>query len=170
MPLEFGNDEHLIPGEQSRISVRRHAASISWPVLRAALIVVPLLWVRWNVPDDAALLQNVLWYGCVGVMLWLAYDLRSWWVERLEVTTRRMLLTEGIITKTVTMMPLSKVTDLTFKHTPVGRVLGYTTLKVESAGEDAALNRIPYLPWREDLRESLTTLVFGADPDLADNV
>ncbi len=160
-PGRSSDVEHLVSGEQLRISVRRHAAAVTWPVLRAALGVGVLVWLQVRVPGSAVVVQNVLWYASVVVLVHLAVLLRSWWVERLEVTTSRLLLTQGIITRTVTMMPLRKVTDLTFTHTPVGRVLGYATMKVESAGEDDALNRIAYLPWHTELRDELATLVFG---------
>lgn len=159
--MRLGDVEHLVPGEQLRISVRRHAAVLAWPTLRAAVVVVVLLWVQLRVPDDAVVVQNVLWYASAAVLAHLGFVLRSWWVERLEVTTSRMLLTQGIVTRTVTMMPLRKVTDLTFTHSPAGRLLGYASMKVESAGEDAALNQVHYLPWSDDLRVELTRLVFS---------
>lgn len=158
--MRFGDVEHLIPGEELRISVRRHAACLVRPVARAALAVAVLLVLALELPDDAAVVQNVLWWASVAVLVHLSVLLRSWWVERLEVTTQRMLLTQGIVTKTVTMMPLRKVTDLTFTHTPFGRVLGYATMSVESAGADKALSRLTYLPWGEQLRHDLTSLVF----------
>ena len=37
--MRFGDVEHLIPGEELRISVRRHAASLTLPVGRAAVLV-----------------------------------------------------------------------------------------------------------------------------------
>ena len=44
------------------------------------------------------------------------------------------------------MMPISKVTDLTYERPLIGRMLGYGTLVIESAGQIQALNRIDYLP------------------------
>ncbi len=158
--MRFGDVEHLIPGEELRISVRRHAACLTWPVARAAVGVLALLVLALELPDDQVVVQNVLWWASVAVLLHLSVLLRSWWVERLEVTTQRMLLTQGIVTRTVTMMPLRKVTDLTFTHTPFGRVLGYATMSVESAGADQALSRLTYMPWGEQLRHDLTALVF----------
>ena len=55
-----------------------------------------------------------------------------WWIERIVITDKRVMLAEGIVTHNVGMMPLSKVTDLTFRRTFGGRLLGYGTLIVES--------------------------------------
>ncbi len=159
--MRWGSLEYLIPGEEARISVRRHSACLIVPVARAAGLTTLLLMLQFALPDNQAILQNVLWWASVGVLVQLAFHLRAWWVERFEVTTERMLMTQGIFTKTVTMMPLGKVTDLTFVHTPAGRLLGYATMKVESAGQDQALSRLKYMPWGDHVRHDLTVLVFG---------
>lgn len=53
------------------------------------------------------------------------------------------------------------VTDLTFERSLRGRLLGYGTLIVESAGQIQALNRIDYIPRPEEVYEALPELVFG---------
>ena len=34
------------------------------------------------------------------------------------------------------MMPLAKVTDMSFQRSPIGRILGYGEFILESAGQD----------------------------------
>ncbi len=58
-------------------------------------------------------------------------------------------------------MPLSKVTDLTFQRTLGGRILGYGTVIVESAGQHQAFERIKFIPRPEEVYEALSELVFG---------
>ena len=53
------------------------------------------------------------------------------------VSTRRVLLTSGVIARTVTLLPLRRITDLTWKETLLGQVLGYGTFRFESAGPAA---------------------------------
>ena len=55
------------------------------------------------------------------------------------VTKRRVLLTSGVIVRTVTLLPLRRITDLTWQETLLGQVLGYGTFRFESAGQDQAL-------------------------------
>jgi hypothetical protein len=71
------------------------------------------------------------------------------------------MLAAGFIVHKVGMMPLSKVTDLTFERSIGGRILGYGTLIVESAGQIQALNRIDFMPRPEEVYEALSELVFG---------
>jgi len=85
----------------------------------------------------------------------------SWWVERIVVTDKRILMTTGLFTTRVLMMPISKVTDLTYKRTVNGRMLGYGTMIVESAGQFQALNHIEYLPKPEQVYDAISELVFG---------
>jgi hypothetical protein len=77
------------------------------------------------------------------------------------ITDKRVMLAEGFIVHKVGMMPLSKVTDLTFERSIGGRLLGYGTLIVESAGQIQALNRIDFMPRPEEVYEALSELVFG---------
>ena len=50
-----------------------------------------------------------------------------------------------------------------------GRLLGYVTMSVESAGADQALSRLRYLPWGEQLRHDLTALVFTKQGSAAED-
>ena len=62
------------------------------------------------------------------------------------VTRRRVLLTSGVIVRTVTLLPLRRITDLTWQETLLGQVLGYGTFRFESAGQDQALRHLTYMP------------------------
>jgi hypothetical protein len=77
------------------------------------------------------------------------------------ITDKRVMLGEGLLTLNLGMMPLSKVTDLTFQRTFWGRLLGYGTLIVESAGQIQALNEIKFIPRPEEIYEALSELIFG---------
>jgi hypothetical protein len=66
-----------------------------------------------------------------------------------------------VFTTKVLMMPIGKVTDLTYKRTMTGRVMGYGTMIVESAGQIQALNNIEFLPKPEQVFDAISDLVFG---------
>jgi PH (Pleckstrin Homology) domain-containing protein len=73
------------------------------------------------------------------------------------------LLIEGILTRKVAIMPLNKVTDLTYERSLAGRMLGYGVFVVESAGQHQAFSRIEYLPTPDSLYHDVSTLLFGPD-------
>jgi uncharacterized membrane protein YdbT with pleckstrin-like domain len=82
-------------------------------------------------------------------------------VERIVITDKRVMISQGILTHKIGMMPLTKVTDLTFKRTFTGRLMGYGTMVIESAGQIQALNEIDFMPQPEEIYEALTELIFG---------
>jgi uncharacterized membrane protein YdbT with pleckstrin-like domain len=107
------------------------------------------------------LVDNLTFYLALVAVLRFVVNSILWWIERIVITDKRVMLAQGIITHNVGMMPLGKVTDLTFQRSFGGRILGYGTMIVESAGQIQALNRIDYMPRPEEIYEALSELVFG---------
>lgn len=155
------SDEYLLDTERRVIRVRLHWASIAWDLFEAVALLAVAVMVSYLLPPSLWLLQNVLWYAALFVVLRVAYVVLLWWVERIVVTDKRMMMTTGIITTKVLMMPIGKVTDLTYERPLIGRVLGYGTMIVESAGQIQALNRLEYLPKAEQVYDAISELVFG---------
>jgi len=155
------SDEYLLDSERRVIRVRLHWAFLAWDIFEAVALLAVAVMVSYLLPPSMWLLQNVLWYAALFVVLRFAYLVLSWWVERIVVTDKRVMMTTGIITTKVLMMPIGKVTDLTYKRTLGGRLLGYGTMVVESAGQIQALNKIDYLPKAEQVYDAISELVFG---------
>ena len=59
------------------------------------------------------------------------------------------------------MMPLTKVADMSYLRPFFGQILGYGTLRVESAGQKQDLETINYLPRPEEVFMAISDLVFG---------
>jgi uncharacterized membrane protein YdbT with pleckstrin-like domain len=90
----------------------------------------------------------ILWAVLLLRLIWKAVN---WAVDYFVITTERLLLTTGLLTRKVAMMPLTKVTDMSFQRSFGGRLLGYGELIVESAGQNQALDHVPYIPYPEQL-------------------
>jgi uncharacterized membrane protein YdbT with pleckstrin-like domain len=103
----------------------------------------------------------VFWYGALAVLLTTSYQVYEWWVEKVVVTDKRVMRTRGLLTHHVDMMPLTKVTDLMFQRTLLGRLLGYGTLHIESAGQVQGLERLSFLPEPDEVYGAISELVFG---------
>jgi uncharacterized membrane protein YdbT with pleckstrin-like domain len=155
------SDEYLLDSERRVIRVRLHWACLAWDIFEAVALLAVAVMVSYLLPPSMWLLQNVLWYAALFVVLRFAYVVLSWWVERIVVTDKRVMMTTGIITTKVLMMPIGKVTDLTYMRTLGGRLFGYGTMVVESAGQIQALNKINYLPKAEQVYDAISELVFG---------
>ena len=153
-------DEYVLPTERRVIRFRRHWAEVVGEVVQAVVLFVLLALGAAFLPQNVVL-DNLFWYGALLVLLKSSYKVCEWWVEKVVVTDKRVMLTKGIITHQAGMMPLTKVTDLTFERSLMGRILGYGTMVIESAGQIQALNRIDYLPDPEEVYEAISELVFG---------
>ena len=153
-------DEYLLPTERRVIRVRQHWAVMLNAVTSTALFLLVLV-IGERLLPDSVLIDNLAFYLALVAVLRFTVLTILWWIERIVITDKRVMLAQGIITHNVGMMPLGKVTDLTFRRSLSGRLFGYGTIVVESAGQIQALNRIDYLPRPEEIYEALSELVFG---------
>ena len=153
-------DEYLLPTERRVIRVRMHWAVMAKHLTQTGLFLLLMVVVQTYLPSSA-IVDNVTFYLALAAVLRFTVLTILWWIERIVITDKRVMLAQGIITHSVGMMPLSKVTDLTFERTLSGRMLGYGTIIVESAGQIQALNKITYMPRPEEIYEALSELIFG---------
>ena len=168
-------DEYLLPTERRVIRVRQHWAVMAKHIVQTALFVLAMVVIERYLDgilgggsaSDGSLaigervVDNLTFYLALVAVARFTINTILWWIERIVITDKRVMLAQGIITHKVGMMPLGKVTDLTFQRSFGGRILGYGTLVVESAGQIQALNRIDYMPRPEEIYEALSELVFG---------
>ncbi|MBO0805643.1 MAG: PH domain-containing protein [Nocardiopsaceae bacterium] len=158
--------KHLLPHETSVLTVRFHPAVLIRPVAEVlgGLALAGLLSTTIASPYGiAVLIIWILWLVLVGRLLVKIY---AWLEDYFVVTSQRVLLATGIFNRTVNMMPLTKVTDMSFRRSAMGRLLGYGEFVVESAGQDQALRRVDHLPYPEQLYLEVCGLIFkGGDSD-----
>lgn len=152
-------DKYLIPTETPIVVTRRHWASlIKMGAASAAGLVLGLLFLSYGgASQPVAVFAVVLILASVAVFAW---NVGGWYSEELIITDRRVLLVYGILTRRVGVMPLSKVTDLTYERSLVGRILGYGAFVVESAGQHQAFSRIEFLPTPDQLYHDVSLLLF----------
>ncbi len=131
------------------IRVRRHWAVllkdllITFGIVLGAYLLSRLVG---GVAGGLWLVQSLLWYIAVGALLRFAWQVLEWWVEVIIVTDKRFMVTSGIIETKNSMMPITKVTDMSFMRPFFGQILGYGTLRIESAGQKQDLEWIYFLP------------------------
>lgn len=151
---------YLLPGEEPRVNVRRHWAALLVPGMKAAAILAVLL-VLWLNTGNATL-AGMLDMAMLGLLGWFGWRAVEWRHDRFVVTDKRVLLVTGVLTNRIGMMPLLKVTDMTYERSWLGRQLHYGAFVMESAGQDQALHRVDYVPYPEQVSQTMFTLLFGA--------
>jgi membrane protein YdbS with pleckstrin-like domain len=157
----------LLPHERRVITVRFHPAVLIRPVAET-LGGLALAGLLSTIAHLSGTILLVIWLAWLVVVIRLLVKIYAWLEDYFVVTPARLLLAEGIFKKTVNMMPLGKVTDMRFERSPMGRILGYGTFIVESAGQDQALHTVNHLPYPEQLYLEVCGLIFK-DPGSGDD-
>ena len=93
-------------------------------------------------------LDPLILVPCVGLFFLARLGLRilRWWrYEVRYLTNRRIIEATGFLGLRVASLPVTRVTDLVLNRTTGGELLGYGSLRIESAGQDQSLANIPFL-------------------------
>jgi membrane protein YdbS with pleckstrin-like domain len=156
------NDKYLIASERSVVVTRRHWFSlVKVGAGAAAVFLLGLLMVLYLGDEQFFAVIGVL--ALLASLGWFGFAWWFWATEEFVITDKRVLLVSGVITRRVAIMPLTKVTDLTYERSVLGRFLGYGAFVMESAGQHQAMSRIEYLPRPDRLYHEVSTLLFGPD-------
>jgi uncharacterized membrane protein YdbT with pleckstrin-like domain len=136
------DDEHLV------LRVHPHWKTLIRPVSVAVVVVVVALVAEVMIPSGsgAALARLVVAaVAILAVMLWLMVPVLRWRTTTYELTTRRLRMRDGIVTRHGRDIPLARINDVSFTKGLLDRLLGSGRLVVESAGEHGQilLNDIP---------------------------
>lgn len=152
---------YLVPGEDLVIVHRQHWAVLAEPVASsvAGLVLLVVLTARADgVPGP---LGCVLWLGWLVLLARLGWHVVQWSTSWFGATNRRMMLRSGVVTHKLAMMPLEKVTDMTYERSWAGHLLGYGRFVLESAGQDQALRTVPWVPDPDESYRRLCSMIFA---------
>jgi len=154
-------NRYLLPHERQVISVHEHPAVLIGPI---ALVLLGLAIAGFvsnsgiTHGNTAAIL--IIWGLWVVLLGWLGVKIWTWATDYFVVTSERLILAKGVVVRNVGMLPLTKVTDMSFRRTTIGRFLGYGEFIVESAGQDQALRNVKFIPYPEQLYLEVCGLIF----------
>jgi uncharacterized membrane protein YdbT with pleckstrin-like domain len=161
-------NRYLLPHERQVITVHQHPAVLIMPILEVLVGLAIAGWLSEAAAHGNGAVILVIWILWGIVFLRLVVKVIEWVQTYFVVTSQRMLLSTGLVTHNVNMMPLTKVTDMSFKRTGPGRILGYGEFVVESAGQDQALSNVKFLPYPEQLYLEVCGLIFKDKDDGSD--
>lgn len=156
-------NKYLLPHEHQVITVRKHPAVLIVPIALALGVILISIVVGSTIllhTHDAVLVLLVI---CLIFLAYLGFKAWEWSEDYFVVTSDRMLEASGVFTRKIAMMPLVKVTDMSFQRSTLGRLLGYGSFILESAGQDQALRTIDHVPYPEQLYLEICALIFPAE-------
>jgi uncharacterized membrane protein YdbT with pleckstrin-like domain len=157
----MGRDESFGEDEQTILLVHPHWKVLVRPMLLTLVVVAAALVAIVAIPSskDAALERlAVAVVALLALMLWLMAPVLRWRTTTYELTSRRLRLRTGILTRHGRDIPVARINDVSFDKGLLDRLLGCGRLVVESAGEHGqiVLTEIPHV---EAVHSSLFQLV-----------
>jgi uncharacterized membrane protein YdbT with pleckstrin-like domain len=157
----MAGDDSLSEGEQFVLRLHPHWKTLVKPFFILAVIIAAAIAALIMLPPRSSLDAARDGIGVVvflAVIVWGVVPLLRWQTTSYELTTRRLRLREGILSRSGRDFPLIRISDVSFSHGLIDRLLGCGNLIVESAGEHGQLilNQIPQV---EQVQATLFQLV-----------
>lgn len=139
-------DELLVAGERVLTHQHPHPKMLVLPALvflvtvggaaYVAALIAPAPWAAYGF--------GVLGLVALGLIVWCAVaPLLRWSTTHFVLTNRRVLVREGVLTRSGFEIPMNRITSVRFRQTMFERMLGCGTLCVESASDELDFSDIP---------------------------
>ena len=133
-------------------------------VIVAAAVVLVLVLPSGSSYDIGRIAIGVV--AVVAALIFCGIPLLRWRTTSYELTTRRLRLRQGILSRQGRDFPLIRISDVSFSHGLIDRLLGCGKLTVESAGEHGQLV-LTEIPDVEKVQAKLFQLVEDEQERLA---
>lgn len=131
----------LTPGEQQVLRLHPHGKTMAGPLFLLLLIVAVAIAISVVLPSSTGG-TVLLVIGALAVLLAVVFfgvPFLRWRTTVYEITTRRLRLREGILTRSGRDFPLNRISDVSFSQGLLDRLFGCGRLIVESPGEAGQL-------------------------------
>jgi uncharacterized membrane protein YdbT with pleckstrin-like domain len=125
-------------GEEVVRNLRPHWRRVVVPIALLPIVVGLASFGWFEIPSGAArapLRYVLLAVALVVLLRWSIRPLLVWLTTRYVVTDRRVLMRNGVLSRTGRDVPLTRINDVSFSRTIVERCFGSGTLVIESAGD-----------------------------------
>jgi uncharacterized membrane protein YdbT with pleckstrin-like domain len=132
----------LSEGERSVLLLHPHWKTILGPTLVLIVLLVAGVAAELFIPGGSYQGPARVAAGVVAIALalvWFGIPFLRWQTTTYELTTRRLRLRRGILSRSGRDFPLIRISDVSFSHGLIDRMLGCGRLVVESAGEHGQL-------------------------------
>ncbi len=149
------DDERVVQG------LHPHWLTVLGPTLLGVLIAAAAGATAWATPNDTT--GNRVQWIAIGVLLLIAVPLvfvpyLAWRTTHYVITTHRVMVRRGILSKSGKDITLSKITDVSFHQSLLDRIIGAGTLTIESAG-DSPDELFRNVPNSDDVQQLINRLI-----------
>jgi uncharacterized membrane protein YdbT with pleckstrin-like domain len=154
----MADDTELSEGERSVLLLHPHWKILLRPAIILMLVAAATAVLLVVIPPGSFAAAGRIAVGAVAVVAWFAIPFLRWQTTTYELTTRRLRLRQGILSRSGRDFPLIRISDVSFSHGLIDRLLGCGRLVVESAGEHGQLV-LTEIPQVEKVQATLFQLV-----------
>jgi membrane protein YdbS with pleckstrin-like domain len=152
-------DEQTV--EQTVGMLRRHARVLTGPFLVLALTSAALGFFDAQLPE--AWMRLTLWVaGAVIVLSLVVVPLLAWLGGRVVITTRRIVIYNGLIVRSRREILLARVSDVTVRRTPLQAVMRSGNMLISLGGEQTV--RVRDIPRADLVAAALLQLAASNEP------
>ncbi len=128
----------LAPGETIAFELKPHWRALLWPLF--VLLIEVFAGVFLFMTFSNSIIRWIIIGVGVFILVWQTLlPFARWLTTQYVFTSRRIIVRRGLLTKEGRDMPLSKVNNVSFSVSVLGRIINYGTLVVESASDDGDL-------------------------------
>lgn len=153
----------LLTHERQILTVRQHPAVLIGPTTLALAGLVAAPFVASALPAGPPDLGPVVWGVWFILLIRLAWRITGWTTAFLVLTSERILLVTGFFTRTVSIIPLQAVNDISIRRSLGGQLFGFGEFLITSGAPDQVLQKIEYIPYPEELYLEMCNVVFPAE-------
>ena len=140
-------DKVLTDGEEVVASLHPHALTVFWPVVRLLLVVGAASFGMAMIPvgrNQGVFRLAVLCAAVLLLLVSVVVPLMRWRTTHYVITSHRLLVRTGVLTRRGRDIALSRITEVSFSQALWERAIGSGTLRIASAGEEpTVLTRVP---------------------------
>ena len=154
-------ESQLADGERSVLTLHPHWKTLLWPALLLFVVIVAAVALLVVIPPGRLAAPGRIAVGVVALVLAVvvfAVPFLRWQTTTYRLTTRRLQLRSGILTRSGRDFPLIRISDVSFTQGPIDRLIGSGRLVVESAGEHGQLV-LSEIPGVQEVQATLFQLV-----------
>ena len=157
----MGFPENVLARDEKVVRhLHQHWISVVKPAAAAVALVVVALVVAVITPDSAGwnIVQWVVVALAVVVGLSVIPSFVRWRSTSYVITTHRVMVRRGVLTKSGKDIALAKITDVSFRQSVLDRVIGAGSLHIESAG-DSPDEDLTSVPNSDEVQQLLNRLI-----------
>jgi hypothetical protein len=149
---------YLLVEERVLAAVRQHPAVLTFP-LAAALGGLLAATAVSQIPHASSPALLIVWIFTGLLVARLILAVASWSIYYIVLTKDRMLVLSGLFTRTVIVVRLTDLENLTFERSSTGRITGHGSMTIGPSGAPQAV--IDFVPYPERLYLEIRQIING---------